>query len=72
MDTEKCAALLKVLELGSLSAAAQALGYTPSGVSRMMVSAHFFGDVLAGAVFGVAVGLAIGCLFRWGVAKAKL
>ncbi len=38
MDTEKCAALLKVLELGSLSAAAQALGYTPSGVSRMMVS----------------------------------
>ena len=38
MDTEKCAALLKVLELGSLSSAAQALGYTPSGVSRMMVS----------------------------------
>lgn len=41
-------------------------------VSRMMVSAHFFGDVLAGAVFGVAVGLAIGCLFRWIVVKAKL
>ena len=38
MDTAKCAALLKVLELGSLSAAAQALGYTPSGVSRMMAA----------------------------------
>ena len=38
MDTEKCAALLKVLELGSLSAAAEALGYTPSGVSRMMAA----------------------------------
>lgn len=38
MDTEKCAALLKVLELGSLSAAADALGYTPSGISRMMAS----------------------------------
>ncbi|MBQ3263225.1 MAG: LysR family transcriptional regulator, partial [Oscillospiraceae bacterium] len=38
MDTAKCAALLKVLELGSLSAAAEALGYTPSGVSRMMAA----------------------------------
>lgn len=38
MDTEKCAALLKALELGSLSGAAEALGYTPSGISRMMAS----------------------------------
>ena len=38
MDTEKCAALLTVLELGSLSAAAEALGYTPSGMSRMMAA----------------------------------
>lgn len=38
MDTEKCAVLLKVLETGSLSGAADALGYTPSGVSRMMAS----------------------------------
>ena len=30
MDTEKCAALLCVLESGSLSAAAERLGYTPS------------------------------------------
>lgn len=38
MDTEKCAALLRALELGSLSAAAEQLGYTPSGISRMMAS----------------------------------
>lgn len=38
MDTEKCRALLCVLETGSLSAAAAALGYTPSGVSRMMAA----------------------------------
>ena len=38
MDTEKCRALLCVLETGSLTAAAEALGYTPSGVSRMMAA----------------------------------
>ncbi len=38
MDTEKIAALLRALELGSLSAAAEQLGYTPSGISRMMAS----------------------------------
>lgn len=38
MDTEKCAALLKAFETGSLSGAAEALGYTPSGMSRMMAS----------------------------------
>ncbi|MBQ9045169.1 MAG: LysR family transcriptional regulator [Oscillospiraceae bacterium] len=38
MDTEKCRALLCVLETGSLSAAAEELGYTPSGVSRMMAA----------------------------------
>ena len=38
MDTEKCRALLCVLETGSLSAAAEQLGYTPSGVSRMMAA----------------------------------
>lgn len=36
MDTEKCNALLMVLEKGNLSEAAEALGYTPSGMSRMM------------------------------------
>ena len=38
MDTEKCRALLCVLETGSLSAAAEKLGYTPSGISRMMAA----------------------------------
>ena len=38
MDSEKCRALLCVLEAGSLSAAAERLGYTPSGVSRMMAA----------------------------------
>ena len=38
MDTEKCRTLLCVLDTGSLSAAAELLGYTPSGVSRMMAA----------------------------------
>ena len=38
MDTDKCAALLCVLESGSITAAAEKLGYTVSGISRMMAS----------------------------------
>ncbi|MBR1896963.1 MAG: LysR family transcriptional regulator [Pyramidobacter sp.] len=38
MDTKKCAALLRALETGSITAAAAELGYTPSGVSRAVVS----------------------------------
>ena len=38
MDTEKCAALLCVLKSGSITAAADKLGYTVSGISRMMAS----------------------------------
>ena len=38
MDTEKCRALLCVLESGSITAAAEKLGYTVSGISRMMAS----------------------------------
>ena len=38
MDTEKCAALLCVLKSGSITAAADKLGYTVSGVSRMMAA----------------------------------
>ena len=38
MDTEKCRVLLTVLHEGSLSAAAEALGYTPSGISRLVDS----------------------------------
>ena len=38
MDTERIRILLKVLEEGSLSAAAEALGYTPSGISRSIAA----------------------------------
>lgn len=38
LDTEKCTALLCVLESGSITAAAEKLGYTVSGVSRMMAA----------------------------------
>lgn len=34
MDTEKCRILLSILKNGSMSAAADELGYTPSGISR--------------------------------------
>lgn len=36
MDTEKCRILLAVIEEGSFSAAAARLGYTPSGVMRVV------------------------------------
>lgn len=36
MDSEKCKALLTILREGSLSAAAETLGYSPSGLSRMV------------------------------------
>lgn len=38
MDTDKCNALLTVLKTGSLSVAAEQLGYTPSGISRLITS----------------------------------
>ena len=38
MDSDKCAALLTVLEQGNIRGAANELGYTPSGLSRMMAS----------------------------------
>lgn len=38
MDIEKCRALLCALDMGNLSYAAEKLGYTPSGISRMMAS----------------------------------
>ena len=38
MDTEKCRVLLRVIGLGSISAAAEDLGYTPSGISKMMAA----------------------------------
>lgn len=38
MDTEKCKALLLAIETGSLTAAAEQLGYTTSGISRIMAA----------------------------------
>ena len=38
MDTERCKALLCAIETGSLTAASEAMGYTASGISRMMAS----------------------------------
>lgn len=38
MDTAKCNALITAIETGSLSGAAETLGYTPSGISRMIAS----------------------------------
>lgn len=38
METEKYRALLTAIETGSLAAAAEKLGYTTSGISRMMAS----------------------------------
>ena len=38
MDTEKCAAMLCALEEGTLARAADRLGYTPSGISRMIAA----------------------------------
>ena len=36
MDAEKCRILLKVIALGSMSAAAEELGYTPGGISYII------------------------------------
>ena len=38
MDLEKCKALIQVIDTKSLSKAAKKLGYTPSGLSRMISS----------------------------------
>ena len=38
METEKCRALLRAVELGSITAAAADLGYTASGISRMLAA----------------------------------
>ena len=36
MDTEKCKVLLRAVDTGSFTKAAEELGYTPSGVTHMM------------------------------------
>ena len=39
-------------------------------LSRVMMAAHFFGDVLVGAVFGLVIGLAVAAVTRWIITKA--
>ena len=41
-------------------------------LSRVMLAAHFFGDVLTGALFGLVIGLAVAGLARWIIVRAKL
>ena len=38
MESEKCRVLLCAIDKGSITAAAEAMGYTISGVSRMMAA----------------------------------
>lgn len=38
MESEKCRALLRAIDTGSITAAAEAMGYTVSGVSRMLAA----------------------------------
>ena len=40
--------------------------------SRIMMGAHFLGDIVVGACFGTAVGSAIACLAHYLIVKAKL
>ncbi len=46
MDTEKYRILLKTIQAGSLSNAAEELGYTPSGVSRAISSLEEEADIV--------------------------
>ena len=39
MESEKCRALLCAIDKGSITAAAEAMGYTISGISRITVTA---------------------------------
>lgn len=57
MDLLKCAVLLKAIDLGSFSAAAAELGYTPSGVTRMVnaVEAEIGFPVVARSSKGITV-----------------
>lgn len=41
-------------------------------VSRIMMGAHFLGDIIVGTCYGLAVGLTLAGLFHWIVFRAKL
>lgn len=40
--------------------------------SRILMAAHFLGDVLVGTLYGLAIGTALAFLTRWIIVKAKL
>ena len=63
MDTSKCQALLTVLEKGNLAHAAEELGYTTSGISRMMSSLE------AEVGFPLLVRSKTGCSLRYSLKK---
>lgn len=57
--------------------------YTPLGIglylwaalvslSRVMLAAHYLGDILVGSLIGLAMGLALSYLLRWVIVKAEL
>ena len=39
-------------------------------VSRVFVGVHYVGDIVAGAILGMALGLAVAVFYRWWCAKA--
>ena len=41
-------------------------------LSRVMMAAHFLGDVLVGTLFGLLVGFTVAGVTRWVIVKAKL
>ncbi|MBO4635449.1 MAG: phosphatase PAP2 family protein [Bacteroidales bacterium] len=41
-------------------------------ISRIMLGAHFLGDILVGTLFGLAIGTAVAALTRLIIVKAKL
>ena len=57
MNTEKCKVLLEAIKMGSLSAAAENLGYTPSGITRAVnaLEKELGFPVLARTAKGVAL-----------------
>ena len=43
-----------------------------ASLSRVMLAAHYLGDILTGTVFGLLVGLALAYAARFLIVKAKL
>ena len=41
-------------------------------LSRVMLAAHYLGDILVGSLFGLALGYALARLAHWAMVKARL